>query len=256
MERFKMYSKVLPINEMYLAVQCEGKMTGMPVVMVRFSGCTHRCYFGNGGWCDSWQSSIHPEKGKFKLNDLVQLIEKNPQIHGIVLTGGSPTMYPKYVNEILYIASEHSLHTSMETEGSHICETDIPLDLVTLSPKFSNSIPVLGITTPKDKIVDQKFIDQHNKFRMNKDVMMSLIRYHTDYQFKPVWDGTESTLNEIEKFRIEMGIPKKKTYMMPAGDNREQLIKMYPIVMEKCIEMGYNFTGRPHIIAYDMQRCV
>ena len=43
---------------------------------------------------------------------------------------------------------------------------------------------------------------------------------------------------------------------MPAGDSREELIKMYPISIEKAAEMGYNWTGRDHIIAYDTKRGV
>ena len=43
---------------------------------------------------------------------------------------------------------------------------------------------------------------------------------------------------------------------MPAGDEREQLIKMYPLVFELCAEVGYNMTGRDHIIAFDTERGV
>jgi len=53
-----------------------------------------------------------------------------------------------------------------------------------------------------------------------------------------------------------MDIPKWKTWLMPAGDNRETLTKMYPISIEKCMEVGYNWTGRDHIIAYDTERGV
>jgi 7-carboxy-7-deazaguanine synthase len=53
-----------------------------------------------------------------------------------------------------------------------------------------------------------------------------------------------------------MNIPKNKTWVMPAGDNREELIKIYPKVIEMCAEHGYNFTGREHIIAYDTKRGV
>jgi hypothetical protein len=43
---------------------------------------------------------------------------------------------------------------------------------------------------------------------------------------------------------------------MPAGDTRETLIEMYPISIEKCMKIGYNWTGRDHIIAYDQKRAV
>ena len=79
---------------------------------------------------------------------------------------------------------------------------------------------------------------------------------HTDYHYKPVWDGTDEGLAEIEAYRQELDIPKDKTYLMPAGDTRETLIEMYPKVFELCAEVGYNMTGRDHIIAYDTKRAV
>ena len=82
------------------------------------------------------------------------------------------------------------------------------------------------------------------------------MRYHDDYHYKPVWDGTEENLKEIEDLRIELDIPKGKTYIMPAGDTRETLIKAYPKVFEMCAEKGYNMTGRSHIIAFDTKRMV
>ena len=63
-------------------------------------------------------------------------------------------------------------------------------------------------------------------------------------------------LEEIEEFRVEMGIPKDKTYVMPAGDTRETLIPMYVKVFEMVAEHGYKMTGRDHIIAYDTERGV
>ena len=73
-----------------------------------------------------------------------------------------------------------------------------------------------------------------------------------------------SIVSDIEKLeekievigKVELDIPKNKTFIMPAGDNREQLIKMYPIVFNMCAEHGYNMTGRDHIIAFDTQRMV
>ena len=144
----------------------------------------------------------------------------------------------------------------METEGSHYIETDKRIDLVSLSPKFSNSIPKVGVETPQGKIVDESMIKQHNKFRLNLEAIRKMLDEAGDYHYKPVWDGTEANLAEIEDFRVKMNIPKHKTWIMPAGDSREELVKMYPIVIEMCAEKGYNFTGREHIIAFDKKRSV
>ena len=119
---------------------------------------------------------------------------------------------------------------------------------------FPSHDPVVGATTPNGSIVDEKFVKQHNKFRLHNENIKKTLEYHTDYHYKPVWDGTEETLKEIEEFRLRHDIPKDKTFVMPAGDTREELIKMYPLVFEMCAEKGYNKTGRDHIIAYDTKR--
>ena len=75
--RVKNYDKTLPIVELYTAVQSEGSRAGYPTVVIRTTGCTHRCYFGEGGWCDSWYTSIHAEKGKYTFNDIIKMYDDN-----------------------------------------------------------------------------------------------------------------------------------------------------------------------------------
>jgi 7-carboxy-7-deazaguanine synthase len=255
-KRIEDYNKVLPIVELYRCVQSEGSRFGRPTIAVRTTGCTHRCYFGEGGWCDSWYTSIHPEKGTFNFNDIIKIYDENPHIKEMMLTGGSPTMHPALINELTHFANERGILITIETEGSHYVETDFPIGLLSISPKFSNSVPVLGAVTPQGDIADEKMINQHNKYRLNIETIKAMISFHTDYHYKPVWDGTEANLTEIEQFRLELGIPKDKTFIMPAGDNREELIKMYPIVFDMCAKKGYNMTGRDHIIAFDTRRGV
>jgi len=255
-KRIKHYDKTLPILELYRCVQSEGSRFGRPTIAVRTTGCTHRCYFGEGGWCDSWYTSIHPEKGTFTFNDIIKIYYENPHVKEMMLTGGSPTMHPALVNELTHFAHERGIIITIETEGSHFVETDYPIDLLSISPKFSNSVPVVGAVTPGGVTVDQKFVDIHNRKRMNTDAIRQMILFHDDYHFKPVWDGTEGSLAEIEAYRVELNIPKNKTYIMPAGDTRETLIEMYPKVFDLCAEHGYNMTGRDHIIAFDTQRMV
>jgi 7-carboxy-7-deazaguanine synthase len=256
--RIEDYNKKLPIVELYYCVQSEGSRAGFPTVAVRTTGCTHRCWFGEGGWCDSWYTSIHPEKGGFTFNDIINMYNSRPDVKEMMLTGGSPTMHPDLVNELTHFANERGIIITMETEGSHFIETDYPIDLISLSPKFSNSVPKLGVLTPKGATTDQKMIDQHNKLRLNKEAIKQIMEYHTNYHFKPVCNPEEmpEIWKEIEAFRVEMNIPKNKTWVMPPGDNREELIRVYPMVFDFCTNNGYNFTGREHIIAFDTKRGV
>lgn len=250
------YDKTLPVLEVYRCVQSEGSRFGRPTIAIRTTGCTHRCYFGEGGWCDSWYTSIHPEKGRFTFNDIIRIYDENPQVREMMITGGSPTMHPALMNELTMFATKRGIITTIETEGSHFLKTPMPFDLVSLSPKFENSIPKLGTKTPNGSIVTEQMIKTHNRLRLNHEAISQTLKYHHDYHYKPVWDGTEYNLEEIEEFRVLHNIPKEKTFVMPAGDTREELIKMYPKVFEMVAKHGYNMTGRDHIIAYDTERGV
>jgi len=253
--RVKNYDKNLPIVELYTAVQSEGSRAGYPTVVIRTTGCTHRCYFGEGGWCDSWYTSIHAEKGKYTFNDIKKMYDDNPQISEMMLTGGSPTMHKKLVNELTHFAHERNIFITIETEGSHFVPTDYPINLLSISPKLSNSIPVLGVLTPQGAVTDQNMIDRHNKFRLNYDAMAKQIEYHSDYHIKPVWDGRDQdALNEILDFIKELKIPNDKVWFMPAGDSREALYKSYPVLFDWVRDNGYRMTWRPHIIAFEDKR--
>lgn len=274
------YSKVLPVNELYTAIQGEGSRAGMPTIVIRTTGCTHRCWFGDGGWCDAWRNSIHPEKGRYSFQDIVDIYDRHPHIKEMMLTGGSPSMHGTLVNTLTQFANERGIYITMETEGSHFIKTDYPINLISLSPKFSNSVPVVGVTTPGGKVVDERFIKTHNRFRLNYEKIAETIIHHKSFQIKPVIDKELKIVEEVEEFIVKLAdileekhygasgwtapwdkqeilrLLNRQTYAMPAGDTREELIESYGPVMNMCIDKGWNFTGRPHIIAFDQDRCV
>ena len=255
LKRIEDKDKTLPIAEIYTAVQSEGSRAGMPTVVIRTTGCTHRCYFGEGGWCDSWYTSIHPDKGSYSFNDIVKAYDNNPHISEMMLTGGSPSMHSALVNELTHFANERNIVITMETEGSHFLATDYPIGLLSISPKFSNSVPVLGVETPLGAITDEKMIKQHNKLRINTPAILASIEYHTDYHIKPVWGGSDYTdLKEITDYLEELGVEEHKVYFMPAGDSRASLQVSYPLVFDWVRDNGYRMTWRPHIIAFEDQR--
>ena len=242
------YNKVQPIVEAYVCIQTEGSRAGYPHFLVRTTGCTHRCFFGEGGWCDSWYTSITPEKGTWNLHQIFDLFNSRPDINHLMISGGSPTMHAALIDELIIMfkmyhglkdtykceVDESKSFVTIETEGSHFVETKYPIDLISLSPKFSNSIPQLGVKLPNsEKVTDQKMIDQHEKFRMNFDAMEKMIAYHKDYHFKPVVDQNNPDIwNDIELFRAKMNIPKNKTWVMPAGDTKAAVIPNYTYCMK------------------------
>ena len=256
LKRIGDYQKTLPVLELYTAVQSEGSRQGYPTIVVRTTGCTHRCYFGEGGWCDSWYTSIHPEKGTFNFQDIIDMYDEHPHISEMMLTGGSPTMHPALVNELTHFAHERNIFITIETEGSHFLPTDYPINLLSISPKFSNSVPVVGALTPQGDIVDEKMVKKHNSKRCNIDAIKQSIEYHDDYHIKPVLDKDLSMVPEVEDLIKELKIPDEKIWAMPAGDDREALFKSYGPVMNFVRDRGWRYTGRSHIMAFDTERCV
>ena len=256
LKRIGDYQKTLPVLELYTAVQSEGSRQGYPTIVVRTTGCTHRCYFGEGGWCDSWYTSIHPEKGTYNFQDIIDMYDDNPHIKEMMLTGGSPTMHPALVNELTHLAKERDIFITIETEGSHFLPTDYPINLLSISPKFSNSIPVVGALTPQGDIVDEKMVKKHNSKRCNIEAIRQSIDYHDDYHIKPVLDKDLSMVPEVEELIKELKIPDEKIWAMPAGDDREALFKSYGPVMNFVRDRGWRYTGRSHIMAFGTERCV
>ena len=254
LKRIGDYQKTLPVLELYTAVQSEGSRQGYPTIVVRTTGCTHRCYFGEGGWCDSWYTSIHPEKGTFNFQDIIDMYDEHPHIKEMMLTGGSPTMHPALVNELTHFAHDKEIFITIETEGSHFLPTDYPINLLSISPKFSNSIPVVGAVTPQGNIVDEKMVKKHNSKRMNLEAIKQSIEYHSDYHIKPVIDKDLAMISEVDEMIEELNIPVDKIWAMPAGDDRESLFESYGPVMNFVRDRGWRYTGRSHIMAFDTER--
>jgi len=246
-------SKTLPINEMYTCLQGEGKLTGVPHVLIRVSGCRLRCQFA-GSFCDTPYSSWAPEKGKFTYQDVREFYEKYPHINHTMITGGGPTLHPEMLQELCKIGKEYYQHITIETEGSEFVPT--MGDLISLSPKLSNSTPRPGTAMPyTGKVVTEKDKERHEKWRCNYEAMKQLIEHHPDYQLKPVI-SSEEDLQEVKELQEILNIPNHMVYLMPEGLERKQLNERRRWLTELCTREGYNFTDRLHIIIYGDERGV
>lgn len=250
------YNKKQPIVEVYPCLQSEGKLVGIPHFLIRTTGCVLRCQFSNTDFCDSWYTSWHPEKGGFSLNEVMEEFEKYPHIKHLMISGGSPTMHPDMLREICKFAHEkYDMHITLETEGSKFIE-GCNIDLLSLSPKFTNSIPRVGTKTPLGKEITEREVKKHEKGRRNYFAMAQWIENSKDYQLKPVVADIEKDMPEIDEVRVHLGVPKEKTYLMPAGGTEEDLAPKRAPLMEYCWQKGYNYTDRIHITAYGTKRGV
>lgn len=250
-------SNLLPIIDLFPCIQGEGYLAGVPHILIRTSGCNLRCMFRNS-MCDTAYSSWNPEKGKYSEEDVFNLIEANPQIRDVMITGGEPCIH-KGINSLISKLKEWGMNITIETNGtlSLSGETMRNIDLVSLSPKLRCSTPTYKEGDEKMKTISEN----HEKTRINIPVLAKWILMAQDFQLKFVV-SEESDLLEIQelidKFSKESGygvdILLEHVMLMPEGETREQLEKNRQKVIEMCIKHGYRYTDRLHIVAYDSKR--
>ena len=243
----------IPVNEMYTCLQGEGKLMGIPHILIRVTGCRLRCQFSNS-FCDTPYSSWKPEKGRFTYDDVHEFYQKHSHIKHTMITGGGPTLHGEMLQELCKIGKLYDSYITIETEGSEYVNTEA--DMISLSPKLSNSTPRPGTIMPfTGKVVTEGDKKKHEKWRCNYDAMAMLLDVHPDYQLKPVI-SSEKDLEEVKKLQQKLFIPNNKVWLMPEGLERKQLNERRKWLMDICTQQGYNFTDRLHIIAYGDERGV
>jgi len=120
------------LAELFYSIQGEGKLTGVPSVFVRASGCNLRCV-----WCDTPYTSWSPEGVDVSVPEIVRRAGEFPTSH-IVLTGGEPTIMPDF-SELCAALKAKDYHITVETAATVFAEGAV--DLASLSPKLSSSTP-------------------------------------------------------------------------------------------------------------------
>src|SRR6188472_2686766 len=153
----------MKLSELFYSIQGEGKLTGVPSVFVRASGCNLRCV-----WCDTPYASWNPEGPVIELSEIVDQVAKAGVNH-VVLTGGEPMLFDP-IDELARELKQRGHTITIETAGTIYRE--LPCDLMSISPKLSNSTPD-----------DQNWKERHEQTRLQPDVLQKLIDTYP-YQLK------------------------------------------------------------------------
>ena len=247
------YEKIQPIIDLFPCLQGEGMYVGVPHILIRLSGCNLRCAF-KGSLCDTAYSSWNPEQGKYSLQDVINVISQNPQIANILITGGEPTLNLTLLRDLINIARKAKKKVTIETNGT-VIKPDVlgkghyP-DLISISPKLSSSIPT------------GEFQQQHESRRENIPAIVSWIRFAKRHQLKYVVstdDDIREVQDQVSRIALRMidegvSFPRLTVYLMPEGDTEEKLKEKRRWLAKKCVELGYFYTDRLHIIIFGTER--
>jgi 7-carboxy-7-deazaguanine synthase len=227
----------MKISELFFSLQGEGKLTGVPSVFIRASGCNLRCT-----WCDTPYASWNPEGEVLTVPAIIDAVAKFPARH-VVVTGGEPMIMPD-IAELCSALKERHYHITIETAATVF--EDVAVDLASLSPKLSNS-------TPRERD-GGRFAIQHEKLRLNIPVIQKFIDTSPDFQLKFVV-AEESDLCEIDQIlaHLKQWSP-ADVLLMPEGTSLDAMNPRLPWLSEICKQRGFRLCPRLHILLYGNRR--
>ena len=222
------------INEIFYSLQGEGAFAGTPSVFVRLSGCPLRCR-----WCDTkyaWSESAGRE---YSAEELKEKVLPQPTRH-LVVTGGEP-MVLDGLGEFIGPFAEAGMGITIETSGIRFVG-DLPCDLMSISPKLSNSTPT-----------ESGLAEEHEKQRFNLQALQELIDNYK-YQLKFVVDSP-ADLNEIAGCIEELkNVNPYKVYLMPQARTRQELLAKSQMLADFCLQTGFSLSQRLQIMLWEGER--
>jgi 7-carboxy-7-deazaguanine synthase len=255
------YNREIKINvlECVPVIQGEGRSTGSPMVLIRLAGCNLNCIFSES-ICDasetSWLFNSTTAK-KWSLDEIDEVLKANPHIHKVMITGGNPTLNKSLFLSVLQVCRENYKLVEIEDNGTTFIAglTSDDINLVSMSPKLANSIPVPGLFVKElgreTNESDRKF---HLKNYRNVESMSKWVK-DFDYQIKFVISN-EGQIEEALDLVKAIGANIENVYFMPEGMTKLQLEGRRRWLYETCLKLGVNYTDRLHILVYDDKKGV
>jgi 7-carboxy-7-deazaguanine synthase len=150
----------------------------------------------------------------------------------VVITGGEPMLFEPVVE--LALALKAAGHTiTIETAGTVFRE--LPCDLMSISPKLLNSVPV-----------GTDWEARHAGARLNFEVLTSLVERY-DCQLKFVV-GSLSDISEISAILEQLPFMKpERVLLMAEGTDSAKIMEGMKALVPACLERGWRLTPRMHV---------
>ncbi len=224
------------VAEIFQSKQGEGLLTGTLSVFLRVSGCNLRCSF-----CDTPYASWDPEGENRTPREILDHMLRYDCRHAI-LTGGEPMLFAELATICAGLRTA-GRHITIETAGT--CHQSLACDLMSISPKLSNS-------TPDDRFGPQ-WRQKHERTRHAPDVIRRLVAEYA-YQIKFVI-GQPQDCDEMQRYLDEFPeIRRDRVLLMPQGVAQDELDRIGAWLQPYCRQHGFHFCPRRHIEWYGMTR--
>ena len=243
------------VNEIFYSLQGEGFLAGVPSVFIRLAGCPLRCR-----WCDTKYAQNATAGDECSITEIVDKVT-HWRFRHVVITGGEP-MIQKDLPNLVRELKAAGRHITIETAGIAYIP-DMPCDLMSISPKLSNSMPTVEDRRRKPAtarlapapVVGAGPTDVAGQEFSRPDIaILRKLIDNYDYQFKFVVDSVND-LPEIQETLDKLGnVDFEKVMLMPQAAAKDDLLAKSPMVAETCKMVGLAFSQRLQILLWDNEK--
>ena len=223
------------VSEIFHSIQGEGKLVGVPSGFVRLAGCNLRCRY-----CDT-PYALDVEAGReMTVGQVINDLSVYPTKY-MVVTGGEPLLAEE-LDELCSQLRAGGRHVTLETSAT--IERTVDVDLVSISPKLSNSTPADGVLA-----------EEHERSRLNIPAINSYLRrageIGAELQLKFVLENP-GDMGEVKEVLggLDGCVESLDVLLMPQAVSRRQLDERSGWLAELCREHGYRFCQRLQISLY------
>jgi 7-carboxy-7-deazaguanine synthase len=222
------------VSEIFYSLQGEGGLVGVPSIFIRLAGCPLRCR-----WCDTKYAWDEAAGTDYSVEQILHALEQWACEFAVV-TGGEP-MTNSGLPELVRRLKTSGKHVTIETAGIAYIP-DMPCDLMSISPKLSNSTPA-----------EAKAARLHEDSRLDLAVLAELVANYA-YQLKFVVDSEED-LDEIQQTVGQLPrVDRRNIMLMPQGETRDEVLARSPMVADMCKRSGFVFCQRLQCVLWDNAR--
>ena len=221
--------------EIFQSLQGEGPTIGTPAVFLRLAQCNLAC-----SWCDTrytwdWE---HYDYDKEVVSLYTTEAEERILELGcrhLVITGGEPLLQQQELAPLVASLKERGFYCEVETNGTIVPLPDLAekIDQWNVSPKLATSGNPLE--------------------RRELPSVLEFFRQLPNAYFKFVI-VEPGDIEEVCALRTRYRLPGERIILMPEGTTSAVIQRRGQWVYEACVEKGFRFSTRLHILLWGDQR--
>lgn len=221
-----------PVIEDFISIQGEGPLAGHLAYFLRVKRCNFKegCIVG----CDTMEKMLFNREYKVSFQDI---LKKFKDIKHIVITGGEPTLYNKYIQDLIsYLASNQDCENKIveiETNGFRIVKL---LDYLKREGILVDIFYKIRINLSPKEYETNKLFNLYSKlirYINSQDICIKIVTWENKYVL------------EFIKSLVHYPDMQHCIWLMPWGRTLEEIRSSFPLTLE--LAKKYNFKVSPRM---------